>query len=220
MALFKYTRCCFVESLLNGDVRFQPLSYYQAHENALAIGDPHEAMRLFRPTAGQQINNLTTGKQFTLPATFVSSVVANEIFVFCASESLSEELAREFDCDACVEICDVKRFTRRLQAAVRALPGSHALIRRPVSYYEDADPVGVNWALPELIVMSKRVFYAEQREYRFAFAERRVLKVYRTVQRLVIGDVTPAPVQMVAAPRVLAIGDIRQICSIHRWPAA
>jgi hypothetical protein len=90
VALFKYLPARYVDSFLDGAVRFQPLSYYQRWERDRAIGDPNEAMLLFRPRAGLAVNNLTTGQRFLLPATFVSEVVANDVWVFCVSQ--------RFDC--------------------------------------------------------------------------------------------------------------------------
>lgn len=86
MALFRYIPSEYVDSFLDGHIWFKPLSCHQQQENTDAVGYPHEAMRLFQPTSGLEINNLTTGERFTLLATLVSSVVANDIFVLCFSE--------------------------------------------------------------------------------------------------------------------------------------
>ena len=220
MALFKYHPSQFLDAFLDGELRFQPLSYYQRHEMRGAIGDSHEAMRLFRPKAGLPIHNLTTGQKFVLPATFVSEVVANDVFVLCLSQHLDEALARSLGYDACVEIRDVRRFVRRLQAKLRAQPGSNVLLNRPVTYYNSEDPVGVNWALPDAIVMSKRAYFADQQEYRLAFADRRVLKIGNTIQRLQFGDIKSVEHPHVPEPRTLSIGDVRAIAVAHRWPAA
>ena len=216
MHLFKYIPSQYLKSFLGGAVRFQALSFFQRYENQIAIGDAFEAMRLFRPTGGLEINNLTTGQTFTLPGAFLSSALAERIFVFCASKTLSQSLAQEFRSDACVEISDFEAFLSKLQIAVAAQPGSNVLLHGAVSYYQDADPPGVNWALPDAIIMSKRDFYRRQCEYRFAFAEREVLDVGRTAQRLVTGAVQPTHSNRGAAPRELAVGDIRSISVVYR----
>lgn len=220
MALYKYLPSQFLEAFLDGNVRFQPLAYYQRHEEQGAIGDPNEAMRLFRPKTGLPIHNLTTGQRFILPATFVSEIVANDVFVLCLSERLDADLARDLGYDACIEIRDARRFVLRMQTALRGLPGSNVLLKRSVAYYDTEDPVGVNWALPDAIVMSKRAYFAGQHEYRIAFADRRVLRIGNSVQRLQFGEVRPLGHQPIAEPRTVPIGDIRAIATAHRWPAA
>lgn len=213
--LFKYIPARSVDSFLSGAVRFQPLSYYQQWERDRAIGDPNEAMLLFRPKAGLAINNLTTGQRFLLPATFVSEVIANDVWVFCVSERFDSQMAAQFEADACVEIHDVRRFVLKLQQAVKKQATSSVLINRPVRYYDTEDPAGVNWALPEQIIYSKRGGYSAQSEYRFAFANRQVLKVGNAVQRLQFGEVTPVAPATIPAPSVLQVGDLRKIAKVH-----
>jgi hypothetical protein len=219
VALFKYLPTRYVDSFLGGAVRFQPLSYYQRWERDRAIGDPNEAMLLFRPKAGLAVNNLTTGQRFQLPATFVSEVIANDVWVFCVSQRFDWTLAAQFDADACVEITDVRRFVLKLQRAVKAQLASSVLLNRPVRYYETEDPADVNWALPDQIIYSKRVGYSEQSEYRFAFANRRVLKVGNAVQRLQFGDVTPVVQAVVPEASVLEVGDLSKIARLHSGAA-
>jgi hypothetical protein len=216
MHLYKYTASRYVESFQNGEVRFLPLSYYQQHEANLAVGDPDEAMRLFRPTAGLEVNNLTTGKAFLLPATFVSTAVAEDVFVFCLSRSLDRSLAQEFGYDSCVEITNVETFIQRIARAVAVEHNANRLLHGPVSYYREPDPPGVAWALPDAIVMSKRAFYERQAEYRFAFGRRDVLDVGRTAQQLPLGDV-PRREGRPGLPRILQIGEIRSISRTHEW---
>lgn len=215
MALFKYLPSRYVDSFLNGAVRFQPLSYYQRWERDRAVGDPNEAMLLFRPKAGLTVNNLTTGQRFQLPATFVSEVVANDVWVFCVSQSLDWALADEFEADSCVEINDVRRFILKLQRAVKEQVTSSVLLNRPVRYYETDDPADVNWAIPDQIIYSKRGGYSRQSEYRFAFANRQVLKVGNAVQRLQFGEVAPVGQVVIPDPAVLEVGDLRKLVRLH-----
>jgi hypothetical protein len=155
-----------------------------------------------------------------MPATFVSSIIANDVFVFCVSQRLDEPLAREFGADACVEILDTRKFVLKLQRAVRSQVEAAVLINGPVNYYETEDPAGVNWALPDTIVRSKRSGYAAQSEYRFAFANRRVLKIGNTIQRLQFREVGPIEPPMLAEPRLLHVGSVRTFTAVHTWPAA
>jgi hypothetical protein len=152
ITLYKYMPSAYVDAFRDGAIRFQPLTFYQRWEADRSIGDPHEAMLLFRPKTGLSIHNLTTNQRFTLPATFVSSIVANDVFVMCVSQRLDERLARDFSADACVEIQDTRRFVLKLQHAVRAQVEAGVLINGPVAYYDSEDPAGVNWALPDTIL--------------------------------------------------------------------
>ena len=215
MALFKYLSACYVDSLLSGAVRFQPLSYYQRWERDRAVGDPNEAMLLFRPEAGLALNNSTTGQRFPLPASFVSEVVANDVWVFCVSRHLDWTLATEFNADTCVEIVDVRRFILKLHRGVKTKAVSSVLINRPVRYYETADPAGVDWALPDRIIFSKRHRYAGQAEYRFAFGDRQFFKVGNAVQRLQFGEVAPLGQAVIPDPVTLEVGDLRRLVRVH-----
>lgn len=215
MALFKYLPSRYVDSLLDGAVRFQALSYYQGWERDRAIGDPNEAMLLFRPKVGLAVNNLTTGQRFLLPATFVSSVVANDVWVYCVSQRFDWDVAAEFEADACVEITDVRRFVLKLQRAVKAHVASSVLLNRPVRYYDTEDPADANWALPDQIIYSKRAGYSGQSEYRFAFAKQTILKVGNAVQRLQFGDVVPLDSPAIPRPTVLEVGDLRKLVRVH-----
>jgi hypothetical protein len=76
----------------------------------------------------------------------------------------------------------------------------------------------VNWALPDAIVRSKRSGYAHQSEYRFAFANRRLMKIGNAVQRLQFGEVGPLEPPTIADPRVLSIGSIRKFTTVHNMP--
>jgi len=215
VAIFKYLPSQYVDPFLDGAVRFQPLSYYRRWERDRAIGDPNEAMLLFSPRAGLAVHNLTTGQRFSLPASFVSSVVANDVWVFCVSQHLDWGLASQFGADACIEIFDMRRFVLKLQRAVKTQLVSSALLNRPVRYYETEDPAGVNWAIPDQIIFSKRAGYSEQAEYRFAFANRRVLKVGNAVQRIQFGDDRPVDQSVPPEPKALVVGDLRKITKVH-----
>jgi hypothetical protein len=214
---YKYTR--FVESFRGGEVWFQPLSFYQRHEANSSIGDPDEAARVFRPTAGLKVNNLTTGERFLLDAAFVSAALAESIYVLCLSRTLNRPLARDFESDSCIEITGMEAFTKRIEQAVAADDPSNLLFHGRVDYYDDPNPPKVSWTSPRSIVMSKRACYTRQDEYRFAFGRSEVFDHGRTVQSLALGKTPRSQDRPVGPPRVLKIGDIRSITTLHPWDA-
>jgi hypothetical protein len=217
LRLYKYTRSKYTASLLDGAIRFQPLSYFQQYEDNRAVGDPHEARRLFRPQGGLVINNITRGTTSVVPASFLSSAQADRIFVYCVSLGFDEDVAREFGYDSYVEILDGEGLSRRLKTAIAtAAPGAR-MFEGAVQYYEDSDPPGINWALPEVMVLSKRAFYASQWEYRFAFGPKDALELGSTVQKLVFRQDKPAA-KKTGPVKVVQVGDIRDISRVR--PAA
>ena len=76
-------------------------------------------------------------------SSFRSSVkYRDQLFVLCASGILNSGLAARFDCDACVEISDVEKFTARLKTALCRQPQVKlgTFRRAAVTYYRTADP--------------------------------------------------------------------------------
>ena len=73
----------------------------------------------------------------------------------------------------------------------------------------------VVWALPDQIIYSKRDGYGGQSEYRFAFADRRVLKVGNATQRLQFGEVAPLGQAVISDPVILKVGDLRKLVRLH-----
>src|SRR5207249_269383 len=120
------------------------LLYFRDCEDEVR-GDRHEGLATLRPKDGLVVNNLTQKKTFTLPgAAFESSAKEEEIFVFCASRSLTDELRERFGAIACVEIADIAAFCARIQYALPApvvFPGPRGRTRigHRVQYYDDTE---------------------------------------------------------------------------------
>jgi hypothetical protein len=150
-----------------GQVLFRSLSYFRDYEDQEVRGDRNEGVSIFRPEGGLIINNLTQGKTVVLPNhTFESTANQDEIFVFCASRSLNDELRERFKAMVCVEILNIKAFCERVKGA---LPAAANFWGQEVEYYDHAEGGNPRWALPEKIAVSKLRSYAWQREYRLVF---------------------------------------------------
>ena len=103
-SLYKYySDRKWAEEFLDGKLLFRSLAYFRDYEDRNVRGDQNEGTTVYRPEAGLIINNLTQGKTFTLPRyAFESSANQEEIFVFCISRSLTDELRKNFEAVVCV----------------------------------------------------------------------------------------------------------------------
>ena len=220
MALYKFMNSKHLESFLDGKVYCQSLAFYQRHEAQGTVGDKHEAMRVFAPSGGLEIHNITTNTRFTLPAAFISELVAKEIFVFCVSSCDADPKTIDKNYDTTVHIKDVRKFTRRLRTSVQSLSGDMALLSRPVSYYAEADPPGINWALPDIIATSKRSCFSLQAEHRFAIASRKLMKIGSAIQKIQFGELVHDKGVPMPDPITVNVGDIRDICHVAPRPGA
>ena len=220
MAFYKFMNSKHLESFLDGGIYCQPLSYYQRHEAQGSVGDKHEAMRIFAPSGGLEIHNITTNTRFTLPAAFLSELVANEIYVFCVSLRDADPTTIDKYYDTTVHIQNVRKFTRRLRTAVQSLSGDMVLLSRPVSYYGVADPPDVNWALPDVIATSKRTCFASQVEHRFAIASRKLMKIGSAIQKIQFGELVHDKETPISNPTIVNVGDMRDICYAVSRPGA
>lgn len=165
--------CAFVE---NGEVYLNSLSYFISCEDA-SRRDESEDTYVYRPQAGLQINNLTTGQSFILPVQLNSKIQgADDIYLFCTSTELSESLFKKFGAYGCVEIFDVEAFKNRLNLKIKEFLqqenyGSDQLLDGPVVYYDASNEPETRHACPDQIVMAKPERFGEEREYRFAFSK-------------------------------------------------
>ncbi len=145
-SLYKYysTRK-WAEAFLDGETLFRSLAYFRDYEDKDVRGDQNEGTAIFRPEGGLIINNHTQGKTFTLPNhAFESAVNQEEIFVFCVSGSLTDELREKFEAVVCVEILNIKTFCSRIEAALppdAMFPGKPGRTRigRRVEYYKETE---------------------------------------------------------------------------------
>lgn len=217
-SLFKYLRSKHLDAFVKrGELLFRSLSYFRNYEEIQSRGDRHEGQRLFAPAKGLEITKTESGEKLLLPWAFESSVHDRDIFVFCLSHVLSEQLAREFDTDVCVEISDPIVLLSKVRSALalRRWVKHARLLHGSVEYYSPEAPPFAEWAVPERMVMCKTVAYSHQQEYRLAFARGDALRINNVKTQI---TATPGALQLTIEghpEHVLHLGSLAKICTIH-----
>ena len=217
-SLYKYLPEQYVAPLLReGAVLFRTLSYFRDYEDAQVRGDEFEGTKLYRPANGLEVTLVATQEKVILPHSFESSAHEDDIFVFCLSTILSQELATQFKTNVCVEIRNPALFISKIRGALSRRPSikNKMLVHGEVKYYEPHEPPIVDWALPERIAMSKLEGFRPQQEYRIAFSVNGAFDVENTRLQLVAPG-TRRPKRATAYPeRQFKLGSISKICRVH-----
>jgi hypothetical protein len=223
-SLFKYfTDGKWAEAFLDGKLRFRTLSYFRDYEDEEVRGDRKEGTAVFRPRDGLVINNLTQGRTMTLPNhSFESTANQEEIFVYCLSRSLTDELRRRFGAAACVEVLNVRSFFAAVEAALpsgASFPGKpgHIRIGHPVEYYDETEGGNARWALPDVIATSKVRTYSWQDEYRLVFSLTDALGFEKVSTRLVRDSLVVAPRPAEHHYYDVSVKGLREICRLHEF---
>ncbi len=219
-SLYKYIPEQYVDPLLReGAVLFRTLSYFRDYEDAQVRGDEFEGTKLYRPALGLEVTLVATQQKVTLPHSFESSAHEDDIFVFCLSTVLSQDLARQFKTNTCVEIKNTALFVSKIRGAMSRRPSikNKMLVHGEVNYYEPREPPIVDWALPERIAMSKLECYRPQHEYRIAFSVNGAFEVENTRLRLVAPGERRAPRATEYPERIFKLGNVSKICKVHRF---
>lgn len=217
-SIYKYIPAQYVESFLDGAVRFASLAYYRDWEDKekAVRGDRHEGTRLHQKPGGLELVLNDDPHSTNLQGSFQSRAQQDDIFVFCLSTVLSAELAAAFETAMCIEIHTPSYLLNRIQNLLNRRPSvkDKTLLADPVRYYYAGADVGVDWALPDVITMSKTDDYAWQQEYRLAYALKNAFAVGNTRQAFVLQDgiweTTPAKYPF----RSLNVGDLRPCCTV------
>lgn len=219
-SLFKYMPEKYLDGFLkNGELLFRSLSYFQDYEDTTR-GDEFEGVKLYKPTSGLEITKTETGEKILLQdATFKSHVNTDVIFIFCASNLLSNELATDFKSNICVEITNIAKFISGIRGALAVCPSikDKQLIFGEVNYYPINKPPIIDWALPEKIALSKLDYYQKQCEYRFAFAINNAWHMSNTRQTIDFGSNHTRSMRLVYPEKIFKIGNISKFCKIHRF---
>ena len=120
-SLYKYfTQRKWAEAFLDGAILFRSLAYFRDLEDQNVREDQNEGVSVYHPNEGLQVNNQTQGTQFTMKGvSFEARVKQKEIFVFCVSRLLSDELRQRFKAVACVEIFRTPTLCERIKKRYR-----------------------------------------------------------------------------------------------------
>jgi hypothetical protein len=206
-------------AFLDGHVLCRTAAFFRDYEDAhrrQIIGDEYEGTRLYRPLRGLEINNLTRGQSFTLDAGMKCETKAHEIYVYCLSNTCSDELKSEFHAAAYAEITDPREFIDRWRSALpqeAQKKGKHVACK--VGYYKPEDLPGNVWALPDLITTTKLKQFQYQDEYRLAFTITDAFAFENCKYQIVDRKVRPLPKPEEHLSQTLELGDLRDICRIH-----
>ncbi len=219
VAIFKYfTEEAHALAFINkGELMMQSLSHFRALEDEEVRGDRHDGVLIYAPPDGVAMN-MEDGRTVTVQS-FNSTVRQNDIFVYCTSHRLSAELAKEFG-PFCVEISDPEVLVRRLK--LRAHPTSQfdyeQLVSGPVDYRAHDRKPGVDWTLPERLVLMKPDGFARQNEFRIAVGKRGTFDVGNVGLTIQTGPAAPAAaVAVVPHPILLRIGKLADRVILHRF---
>ncbi|WP_034158732.1 hypothetical protein [Sphingomonas sp. ERG5] len=219
MAIFKYfTEEAHALALINrGELMLQPLSHFRGREADGVRGDPRDGILTYAPQGGL-VMNMKDGRVITLEGgSFNSSVNQNDIFVYCVSKHLSAELAEKFG-PFCVEIPDPDLLMRRLRMRreLKSQFDYDQLVCGPVDYREHSREPGVDWALPERLVLIKPEDFAWQDEFRIAVGKRDAMNVENVGLTIQTGPSTPvfAPIPV---PIFLRVNRLAEFVTLHRF---
>lgn len=156
-----------------GEVMFNPLSYFLSCEDK-SRRDEFEGANWYMPPDGLVLTNVETKQNIIFNGGFASQIDSNRVFIFCASIEFSELLYKKFGSIGCVEILDLEKFKRLIRSQVKhrmlSIKNKECLVGE-VSYYNPELPSGTRYACPDQIIMSKRICYSYEKEFRIAFAQ-------------------------------------------------
>lgn len=220
MRIYKYIHSKYVDRLLkNGEMLFRALSYFRDYEDEEVRGDLYEGTRKYEREDGLEITKAKNGVRMNVPYRFESTVNQDHIFLFCLSTIFSEELASKFKADICIEIKEYIKFISMVKSAVARRPSikPNKLISKPVNYYKKSDGPGIDWALPEVLAISKSEYFSWQHEFRLAFCIKNAFDIKNTTQRLVRMGTEKRFHQSIYPEKTLKIGNISKICEVHKF---
>lgn len=168
MAIYKYfTEERFANDFMkHGKMRFGSLTHYRELEDGKKRGDAKDGTLHYAPPEGLEITMVKDGRKLT-GVSFTTA--AQNMFVFCVSNELSADRAKDFG-PFCVEVADPDALVARVKArACRSSKLDYArTIYGPIEYRPLDKIPGADWAFPERIVLMKPPEYASQTESRIA----------------------------------------------------
>ena len=215
-----FSRREWAEAFLSGEVMFRSLSYFRDFEDRTTkqvIGDRYEGTATSMPDGGVILRARETGQvvKFVEPFAFNKVVDTENIYVYCVSNSYSDDLVREFNAVACIEMLDKRAFFDRLRPA---LPVGATFVSGRVEYYRaiaDAEALKrlITSASPKDVVLSKLEQFRYQDEYRFAFSCTTALNDGSALRCLREFKPTANPDEH--HEQLLALGDLRDISKLH-----
>lgn len=219
MSIFRYfAKEEYAHDLIHrGRVRFCTLGTYHVFEDKEVRRDPSDGLLRYKPDGGVKINQ--GDRTFQNNMAFVSVVKVNDIYVYCMSNKLSEELAARFMSPFCVELHNCVGFFGRIRRHVRLRSKlDHAnVFARSIDYRElDSEP-GTDWALPERLAFIKAKAFAWQDEFRIVIGNKGALGVENVDTHLEAEGRSLAIAYEERDPLILKLGDISHMATLHKF---
>lgn len=217
VAVFKYftDEKHAVAFVKRGALLLRPLSHFKMLDDEGVRGDREEGTLTFQPEGGLQLTRVEDGTTLSIQGSFNSSASENDLFVFCASNQRSTELAEKFG-SYCVEI-EPDVLIGRLKA--RAHPSSQLdydqIVAGKVDYRSPEMRPEADWALPERIALIKPQSFAWQDEFRIVVGNRGALAVENVAVTIQIGNRAEGSVAS-QNPIVVEIGNLQDFAVLHR----
>lgn len=206
-----------------GEMLFKPLAAFRRLEADTARGDREDGALVYAPADGLRLHFTERDEHQHLPrGGFVASAAQHDIFVYCASQTLSAQISEAFHAPYCVEIGDLDGIARALRARASATSALDyaGLSARPIEYRAlDAVPLA-DWALPEKLAFIKPERFESQEEIRIAIGRRGAFEPLNVETMLVLDRDAAAiepPVDGPPAdpPLILRVGDLREATKLH-----
>ena len=223
-SLYKYfNEKKWAERFLEGEIVFRSLAYFRDYEDGNVRKDRNEGTAVIKPPDGLIINNVTQGTTSILPnSAFESAAKQEEIFVFCMSRTLTDELRDRFEASVVAEILDIPAFCRRVTETLPVTarfpgPNGKTHIGHRVQYYSETEGGTPLWALPDMIATSKLETYAWQDEFRLVFALTDAFAFENVDTRLVQGNPRREANPSEHPPFPVKITSLREICRLHEF---
>ncbi|PHV38586.1 hypothetical protein [Janthinobacterium sp. BJB304] len=220
-SVYKYIPEQYVANFLRGEVLFRSLSYFRdlEDEEKKVRGDMYEGTRLHQKPEGLDLMLNDDPKPTIMQGSFESRVQSDDIFVFCLSTVLSTDLANDFKTTACIEIHNPSYLIGRIRSALERRPSvkNKKLLHDTVQYYGPEQEVGVAWALPDRIAMSKTRDYEWQSEYRLAFSIKNAFEIGTTQHAFVLPNREWEKLPSSYPEMLLKVGDLRRCCKVWEF---
>lgn len=214
--LYKYLPSKYLGTVFQrGELLFRNLTYFKQYE-CDKRGDPLDGHHRDNPDNDITITNLTKGTKMKGDFSFLNTTNSDLIYVFCMSTTYSQELYKEFDCDACIEVTDVPTFILRIKVKLKRLISLHkaGLIHNTVKYYAANKPAEFNIKDPKELAFAKDELFRYQDEYRLVYGTK---KAFKLIQKIVINkliDFKSEAMKGVAKEKLIRIGDMSDIATI------
>lgn len=202
----------------DGQMMWKPLSFFRVIEDEEVRGDAQDGILIHTHDGGLVLTK-EDGTQVVIEnGFFTSSVKADDIFVFCASKDLSEDIAKRFKSPFCVEIVDTDYLATRLRnrACATSKIDYGQLVCNDMEYRPHLQPAAADWALPEKVVFIKPELFAWQNEFRIALPKRGAFDVHNVNLTIQIGEVPPPPAPT-QKPIFIEVGNLEEITVLHQF---